>query len=148
MLELALGSDAQGDLFDPALQGSHRRVAGRPLVPELGRQPDPPRVPQPTRWAWLVETRALGWNFPQGNEDIIYFIYTFYNITSTNEADYAAVRPVAAADPAGAGRRRSRRANAARFGINLPAGGYTINDLFAAFVADMDVAQADANYAA
>ena len=41
----------------------------------------------------LVETRALGWNFPQGNEDIIYFLYTFYNITSTNEEDYAAVRP-------------------------------------------------------
>ena len=37
--------------------------------------------------------------------------------------------------------------NTAKYGINLPAGGYTINNLFAAFVADMDVAQADANYA-
>src|SRR5262249_6899070 len=37
--------------------------------------------------------------------------------------------------------------NTAKFGINLPAGGYSINNLFAAFVADMDVAQADADYA-
>ena len=35
----------------------------------------------------------MTWNFPVGNEDILYFIYTFYNITSTNAADYAAVRP-------------------------------------------------------
>ena len=41
----------------------------------------------------MVETRGMGWNFPVGNEDILYFIYTFYNITSTNAADYAAVRP-------------------------------------------------------
>ena len=38
-------------------------------------------------------------------------------------------------------------ANTAKFGINLPAGGYAINNLFAASVSDMDVAQADANYA-
>ena len=30
----------------------------------------------------VVETRGMGWNFPTGNEDIIYFIYTFYNVTS------------------------------------------------------------------
>ena len=35
----------------------------------------------------------MGWNFPAGNEDIIYFIYTFYNITSRNPAAYAAIRP-------------------------------------------------------
>ena len=94
----------------------------------------------------VVETRALGWNFPQGNEDIIYFLYTFYNITSTNEADYADVRP--SLRPSCWSRPRTFQAtNTARFGINLPAEGYAINDLFAAFVADMDVAQADANYA-
>ncbi len=29
----------------------------------------------------VVGTRGLGWNFPAGNEDILYFIYTFYNVT-------------------------------------------------------------------
>ena len=46
-VDLALGSDPQGDLFDPPLQGWHRRVAGRPLVPQLGGQPGPPREPRP-----------------------------------------------------------------------------------------------------
>ena len=46
-LELALGSDPQGALFDPGAAGLDRRVAGRSLVPQLGRQPHPPRVPQP-----------------------------------------------------------------------------------------------------
>ena len=93
----------------------------------------------------VVETRVLGWNFPQGNEDIMYFMYTFYNVTSTNEADYADVRP--SLRPILLEQAQAfQAANTARFGINLPAGGYAINDMFAAFVADMDVAQADVNY--
>ena len=32
----------------------------------------------------VVETRGMGWNFPAGNEDIVYFVYTFYNVTSLN----------------------------------------------------------------
>ena len=39
-----------------------------------------------------MEARALGWNFPSGNEDIIYFIYTFYNVTSADPAAYVNVR--------------------------------------------------------
>ncbi|HWA55837.1 MAG TPA: hypothetical protein VG692_01215 [Gemmatimonadales bacterium] len=91
-----------------------------------------------------VETRGLGWNFPSGNEDILYFVYTFYNITSTNRADYSHIRaPLAdilyqkALD---------LHAGAAAQGVNLPAAGYTINPLFAAFAADMDVSTAGANY--
>ena len=41
----------------------------------------------------VVETRGMGWNFPTGNEDILYFIYTFYNVTTTNPADYVGIRP-------------------------------------------------------
>ena len=141
-----LGGDAQGDLFDPALQGSLAASQGdlwfmtwEGNASRLESRAHPMGV--------VVETRALGWNFPQGNEDIIYFLYTFYNITSTNEADYAAVRP--SLRPILLEQARTFQAtNTARFGINLPAGGYAINDLFAAFVADMDVASANANYAA
>ena len=37
----------------------------------------------------LVEQRGLLWNFPSGNQDILYFLFRFINITSTNAADYA-----------------------------------------------------------
>ena len=89
----------------------------------------------------MVETRGMTWNFPVGNEDILYFIYTFYNITSTNAADYAAVRPTI--QPVLLERAQKFHDIALqRFGFNVPAGGYTINNLFAAFSADMDVAEA------
>ncbi len=144
-LELALGSDPQGALFDPALQGSIGASQGDLWF--LNWEGNPTRLESRSHpMGVVVETRALGWNFPQGNEDIIYFLYTFYNITSTNEADYAAVRPALRSillEKAA----EYQSAVSARFGVNLPAGGYAINDLFAAFVADMDVAQADANYA-
>ena len=145
-LELGLGSDPQGDLFDAALQGSIAASQGDLWF--LNWEGNPTRLESRSHpMGVVVETRALGWNFPQGNEDIIYFLYTFYNVTSTEEEDYAAIRP--SLRPILLEQARTFQAtNAARFGINLPAGGYTINDLFAAFTADMDVAQADANYAA
>ena len=92
----------------------------------------------------LVETRGMGWNFPAGNDDILYFIYTFYNVTSTSAADYAAYRPSLrsllqqkAAD---------FHSSVAATGVNLPTAGYTMTNLFAAFGADMDVAEAGSNY--
>ena len=144
-LENALGGDAQGDLFDPALQGSIAASQGDLWF--MSGEANPSRLESRAHpMGVVVETRALGWNFPQGNEDIIYFLYTFYNISSTNEADYAAVRP--SLRPTLLEQARNFQATTtARFGINLPAGGYAINDLFAAFVADMDVANANTNYA-
>ncbi len=93
-----------------------------------------------------VETRGMGWNFPSGNEDILYFIYTFYNITTPNQADYLAhgVRPSLATILAAQG--SAFQASAAAQGTTVPAGGYTINNLFAAFGADMDVGEAGSNY--
>ena len=35
----------------------------------------------------------MAWNTPAGNQDIIYFIFTLYNISSTRAADYVGVRP-------------------------------------------------------
>jgi hypothetical protein len=93
----------------------------------------------------MVEQRGMGWNYPAGNEDILYFIYTFYNVTSSDPASYAAIRPGMReiAQEAGA---NFQRLNEGRFRIQIPDGGYTLTNLFAAFGADMDVAQADANY--
>jgi hypothetical protein len=145
-LENALGSDPQGELFDPALQGSIAASQGDLWF--LNWEGNPTRIESRSHpMGVAVETRALGWNFPQGNEDILYFLYTFYNVTSTEEEDYAAIRP--SLRPILLEKAAEFQAtNAARFGINLPAGGYAINDLFASFVADMDVANFASNYAA
>ncbi|MGH7499412.1 MAG: hypothetical protein ACREL3_11250, partial [Gemmatimonadales bacterium] len=137
--------DATADFFDPNLQGQIAASQGDLWF--MNWEGNPARLESRAHpLGIVVETRALAWNFPTGNSDIIYLLYTFYNVTSTNPADYAAVRPALrpillqkAAD--------FQALNTAKFGINLPAGGYSINNLFAAFVADMDVAQADANYA-
>ncbi len=68
-----------------------------------------------------VTQRSLAWNYPAGNESLIYFIYNFRN--STAEADF-------------------QQLNEAQFfaGDNaLPDGGITINEIYAAFATDMDV---------
>lgn len=118
---------SQGDVWFLSWEGNPNLTAGR-------RHP----------LGVAVETRGMGWNFPSGNEDIIYFIYSFYNITSKNRADYNAIRP-ALADILYAKALDFHAANLAR-GVDLPDGGYTITNLFAAFSADMDVAEAGSNY--
>jgi hypothetical protein len=94
----------------------------------------------------LTEVRGMGWNFPSGNEDIIYLVYTFYNVTSLDPAAYAAVRP---------GMReillrqaqRFHQTNEGSFSIDIPDAGYTISNLFAAFATDPDVAESSQNFA-
>jgi hypothetical protein len=137
--------DATADLFDPTLQGQIAASQGDLWF--LAWEGDPGNLSSRTHpLGLLVETRAMAWNFPAGNEDIIYFIYTFYNITSLNPADYAGVRP--SLQPILLEKAQDFHAlNTAKFGINLPESGYAINDLFAAFTADMDVASATNNFA-
>src|SRR3989442_9772011 len=36
----------------------------------------------------LVEERGMAWNFPTGNEDIIYFVFKFTNVTAKDRAVY------------------------------------------------------------
>ncbi len=137
--------DATAELFDPSLQGNIAASQGDLWF--VSWEGDPANLASRSHpLGVLVETRAMGWNFPVGNQDIIYIIYTFYNITSTRPEDYAAVRP--SLQPLLLEKAADFHAlNTAKYGINLPEGGYNINDMFAAFTADMDVAQADANFA-
>jgi hypothetical protein len=137
--------DVSAGFFDPNLQG--KLAASQGDLWMFSWEGNPARAGDRLHPLGLaIETRIMGWNFPSGNQDIIYLIYTLYNITSTNPADYAAIRPAMrplllqkAAD--------FQALNTARYGITLPAGGYTIKKLFTSMVADMDVAQADINYA-
>jgi hypothetical protein len=142
---LVPSGDASQELFNPLLRG--RVAASQGDVWFVSWEGDPSfAAGREHPLGVLVEQRGMGYNFPSGNEDILYFIYTFYNITSTDPAAYAAVRPgmreilVEAAN-------RFHTINEQTFGIDIPAAGYTISNFFAAFGADMDVAEAGANFA-
>jgi hypothetical protein len=141
--------DATADLFSPLLTGSaasRREQASQGDVWWMSWDGDPAlNAGRQHPLGIVVETRGMGWNFPTGNEDIIYFIYTFYNVTTTNPADYVNIRPEMQAillDKA----QEFQAKNNATFGVTLPTGGYTIDDLYAAFGTDMDVASAGTNY--
>ena len=94
----------------------------------------------------MVEQRSMAWNFPAGNEDILYFVFTFYNVTARNAAVYAGLDPSIQADVAAVGAQFQDQ-NETKFGIQIPDGGYTIKNLYAAFGMDADVAVFSQNYA-
>ena len=140
--------DASQELFNPVLRQPPRASAsqgdvwwltweGNRAVASFAARPHPLGV--------LLEQRGMGWNFPAGNEDIIYFIYTIYNITSTDPSDYSEVRPAMreillekASD--------FQRLNNSAYEVTLPPGGYPLRDLYVSFAADMDVGNAGLNY--
>lgn len=73
-----------------------------------------------------VTQRSLAWNYPAGNESLIYFLYNFRNTTALG-------------DPQGD---EFQRLNEAQFfaGNNaLPDDGITLNEIYGAFATDMDV---------
>ncbi|HZN98723.1 MAG TPA: hypothetical protein VFB61_13400 [Gemmatimonadales bacterium] len=138
--------DVNQDLFFPLLRG--RNQASQGDVWWLSWDGNPGLVAgRPHPLGILVEQRGMGWNFPSGNQDILYFLYTFYNVTASDPAVYTAagVRPGMADILARQGAVFQQR-NEAAFGITLPDGGYTVENLFAAFSADMDVAEAGSNF--
>ena len=93
----------------------------------------------------LVEQRGMAWNFPVGNEDIIYFVYTFWNITASDPAAYANLDPAIQGAIAALGAEYQQNVQS-RLGVNIPDGGYAFENLFAAFFMDPDVGDATNNY--
>jgi len=94
----------------------------------------------------VAEYRVMGWNAPRGNEDILYVLVTFYNITARTPSAYAGYRPglrevlVAQAE-------QFHQLNEAAFAVDLPDAGYPIAPFHAAVVADPDVTfQAGSNF--
>jgi hypothetical protein len=137
--------DATEELFNPLLRG--RVSASQGDVWFLSWEGNPAfSAGREHPLGVLVEQRGMGYNFPTGNEDIIYFIYTFYNVTSRNPASYASARPAMREILLEYGN-RFQDLNEQRFGISIPDDGYTLTQMFAAFGADMDVANSATNYA-
>ncbi|MBK8002816.1 MAG: T9SS type A sorting domain-containing protein [Gemmatimonadetes bacterium] len=85
----------------------------------------------------LVETRGLAYNTP-GKNDLMFFIFTFYNVTAASSSGAYAQAPTrirSYLEDAGDNFLALNRAK----GATLPDGGYTLQDMYLAFGADMDV---------
>ena len=98
----------------------------------------------------LVDQRGLMWNFPSGNQDIVYFLYRFINITARDPAKYAnlANAGFSAADIADvvAIANNFQDLNESTFNVALPDSGWTFNNVYAAFAQDPDVGASGQNY--
>jgi len=99
----------------------------------------------------LIDQRGLMWNFPSGNQDIVYFLYRFINITARDAARYANLADygysaqdiidiVAIAN-------RFQEMSEARYNVALPDSGWGFTQVYAAFAQDPDVGQSGQNYA-
>jgi hypothetical protein len=77
----------------------------------------------------LVTQRSLAWNYPLGNESVLYFIFEIRNVTNTPEFQIPNELAFFSADPAG-----------------IPDEGITFNEVYAGFSTDMDVADAGSNF--
>ena len=129
-----IGSDAisQGDVFVRYWEGDPVALTGREHPMGIA-----------------VDQRVLAWNFPSGNEDIIYIIYTFYNITarsSSGKYNNATIPAPLQTEIAAIGD-QFHDLNENKFKIQIPAAGYTIDSLYAAAAMDADVAVFNQNYA-
>ncbi len=98
----------------------------------------------------LVEQRGLAWNFPAGNQDIVYFLYRFINISAREAGRYAGLSQYGysatdIAEIAAIGADFQDRAEAA-YNVQIPDSGYQFTNVFAAFAQDPDVGQAGSNY--
>jgi hypothetical protein len=129
-----IGSDAisQGDVFVRYWEGDPTFLTGRT---------------HPTGVA--VDERVLAWNYPSGNEDIIYIIYTFYNVTaraSSGKYNNPTIPVPLQAEIAAIGD-QFQDINEPKFKVSIPDTGYTIDSMYVASGMDADVAVFDQNYA-
>ncbi|MDH3477918.1 MAG: hypothetical protein OEO20_06415, partial [Gemmatimonadota bacterium] len=92
----------------------------------------------------LVDQRSIAWNYPSGNEDILYFIFTFYNITASDASAYGSLDPAIRSEIAAVGGSWVATTET-RLGVDIPAAGYRIDSMFAAFAMDPDVGDAGSN---
>lgn len=91
----------------------------------------------------LVDQRTLAWNFPTGNQDIIYFITRYINITSTRRADYDGLIAYGYSttdiDDIVQIARDYKAAIQGKFGVTLPDSGYWFTRVYAGPASDPDV---------
>ncbi|MGD2134616.1 MAG: hypothetical protein PVF27_00575 [Gemmatimonadales bacterium] len=90
----------------------------------------------------LIEQRTLQWDYPLGNEDILYVVFTLTNITASEPAAYAGLAPAIRDDVAEIANRWVAETEE-RLETDLPAGGYRVDSLFVALGVDPSVGHVD-----
>lgn len=129
-------ADASASLYHPDLQG--RPTASDNDIWFLSWEGDPSLSGGRTHpLGLLVETRGLAYNTP-GKNDFMFFMFTFYNVTAAGNSGAYANTPIRIRQYLQDAGDRFLALNRAR-GATLPDGGYTLQDLYLAFGADMDV---------
>jgi hypothetical protein len=98
----------------------------------------------------LVDQRAMMWNFPSGNQDIMYFLMRFINITANDATRYQGLSAFgySASDIADIVQigRNFRAASQAQFGVTIPDTGYAFANMYAGYGQDPDEGNSGVNY--
>jgi hypothetical protein len=93
----------------------------------------------------VVDLRGMAWNYPAGNEDVVYFVYDLYNVTAAGPAAYASLDPAVRDEIAGLGRLFQDSVESA-LGVAIPDGGYRLAQVYAGLFMDPDVGDAGSDY--
>ncbi|MFI5278909.1 MAG: hypothetical protein ACHQU1_00330 [Gemmatimonadales bacterium] len=99
----------------------------------------------------LVDERWLGWNFPSGNQDILYVIVRFINITSNQLSDYTnGLSPLGYSaqdiNDVYAVAQNYRASSQAFYNVVLPDTGFWWTNVVASYAADPDEGDATHNF--
>ncbi len=129
--------DVTEDMFHPLLRGQMAASQGDAYMISWDGSPNF-ITGRPHPLGIVIEHRVMAWNYPVGNEDVIYYVATAYNITSTNPERYEGVRP-ALREILLQKAAEFQELNNAHFGITLPTDGYAIDPFYMAWAADPDV---------
>lgn len=129
-------TDATASLYSIDLQG--RKFASDNDIWFLSWEGDPSLSGGRTHpLGILVETRGLAYNTP-GKDDFMFFMFTFYNVTASSGSGAYANAPTRIRSYLEDAGDQFLALNRAK-GATLPDGGYTLQDMYLAFGADMDV---------
>lgn len=94
----------------------------------------------------LVDVRGMAWNYPSGNQDVMYFVYTFTNVTDSFPADYdnstIPNRDLNYRQDLASIGAQFQQLNGTKYGISFPGHGYALDNVFSAFFEDCDVGNA------
>jgi len=95
----------------------------------------------------LIDQRVLAWNYPTGNQDIVYFVFTLYNVTARTAGVYAnpTIPPELQSEIAAVGRVFQDSVEAA-LAVSIPDGGYGFDSMYVQLGMDHDIAVLNRNY--
>ena len=96
----------------------------------------------------LIDQRTLAWNYPTGNQDIMYTVFTLYNVTARTSGVYSnpTIPPELQPEIAAVGREFQDSVERAQ-GVSIPDGGYAFDSMYVQLGMDFDIAVFRDNYA-